>query len=707
MKKLLTLLTLALISIGSAWGADGDKFSAVCTATGNVSIPAKTTEVPETEITTNATISGGRMYVINGQKDAKNLITKNGFCMTNNNTYFKIVLNTALAVGDEISVTYTGGVKNGDPKGVKVSSDEYADGNAGIHDCTGTSTTESDQILEYYVKAEDEYVGKTTLYIYRAVGATQYFKSIKVTSAASIVKHSVTYSLGDGSGTVPTQADVKEDRTFTVADAPTDLTAPTGKEFKCWNDGTTDYDAGATYTMGTSNVTLTAVYQTITTKYTITYSLGEGTGTAPTQADLAEGAEFTVAAAPDDLVAPTGKEFKCWNDGTADYAAGSTYTMSASNVILTAVYQDKTYKGMTPSSVLDLSESTSTAFTTTWYTNNNMIKNSFYNVTEGVVLFSPYAVYQGSSTQTWAKADGSSSTDNTWDASGDFKGNSYYFSSGGKAATARNASRFYYYHITNCTGVSALVGGKAIIEAYEDNSGTISADPVKSNSVDAAGALSITGLDKTKTYIIKVYGNNGENNVTFQEIAFYFPAVTSVNVTTTKEYSTYVTTQALDFTSVSGLKAYVVTSGDQKVTLEEVAAAVPSGTPLVLVGTAGAYSVPTVASADAPAVNKLKGSAIVAYTVDAEGDAYILNNGEFHPASAGEIPAGKAYLLKADVTIPAGARSLEIIIDGNVTGIKNIKVGTENNIYYDLQGRRVLNPTKGLYIVNGKKVIMK
>ena len=60
--------------------------------------------------------------------------------------------------------------------------------------------------------------------------------------------------------------------------------------------------------------------------------------------------------------------------------------------------------------------------------------------------------------------------------------------------------------------------------------------------------------------------------------------------------------------------------------------------------------------------------------------------------------------LKSDPGV-SGARSLNL--DGDVTAIKNIKVGTEDNIYYDLQGRRVLYPTKGLYIVNGKKVIIK
>ncbi|MBQ8456362.1 MAG: hypothetical protein IJ540_01990 [Prevotella sp.] len=52
-------------------------------------------------------------------------------------------------------------------------------------------------------------------------------------------------------------------------------------------------------------------------------------------------------------------------------------------------------------------------------------------------------------------------------------------------------------------------------------------------------------------------------------------------------------------------------------------------------------------------------------------------------------------------------RSLDIDFGDGTTGIKNLKVGVENNVYYDLQGRRVLYPKKGIYILNGKKVIIK
>lgn len=45
---------------------------------------------------------------------------------------------------------------------------------------------------------------------------------------------------------------------------------------------------------------------------------------------------------------------------------------------------------------------------------------------------------------------------------------------------------------------------------------------------------------------------------------------------------------------------------------------------------------------------------------------------------------------------------------GSATGIQNVKKGVINdNTIYDLQGRRVTNATKGVYIINGKKVVIK
>ena len=55
-----------------------------------------------------------------------------------------------------------------------------------------------------------------------------------------------------------------------------------------------------------------------------------------------------------------------------------------------------------------------------------------------------------------------------------------------------------------------------------------------------------------------------------------------------------------------------------------------------------------------------------------------------------------------------GTPAPSMAIEGDATGIaqmRNEELEMRNEVY-DLQGRKVLNPGKGLYIVNGKKIII-
>ena len=73
------------------------------------------------------------------------------------------------------------------------------------------------------------------------------------------------------------------------------------------------------------------------------------------------------------------------------------------------------------------------------------------------------------------------------------------------------------------------------------------------------------------------------------------------------------------------------------------------------------------------------------------------------------IPGNKAFLVLTNAEAQAKSFVLEFE-DGSTTGIETIetsKNSTEDGVYYDLQGRRVENPTRGVYIVNGKKVVIK
>ena len=76
------------------------------------------------------------------------------------------------------------------------------------------------------------------------------------------------------------------------------------------------------------------------------------------------------------------------------------------------------------------------------------------------------------------------------------------------------------------------------------------------------------------------------------------------------------------------------------------------------------------------------------------------------------IPAGKAYLQIPTAWLneetASEARSVKLVFDdGESTGIDEVNrvVESKEEIIYDLQGRRVKNPSKGIYIINGKKVV--
>lgn len=89
----------------------------------------------------------------------------------------------------------------------------------------------------------------------------------------------------------------------------------------------------------------------------------------------------------------------------------------------------------------------------------------------------------------------------------------------------------------------------------------------------------------------------------------------------------------------------------------------------------------------------------------AEGDYFIASNKLYKSAGATTIDGTRAYI-KAKV---AGARIANFAIEGaETTGISVVEAGQNaQNSVFDLQGRRVAQPAKGLYIKNGKKVVIK
>ena len=182
-------------------------------------------------------------------------------------------------------------------------------------------------------------------------------------------------------------------------------------------------------------------------------------------------------------------------------------------------------------------------------------------------------------------------------------------------------------------------------------------------------------------------------------------------------WGTFVSDNALDFTTpIAGLTPYMVTGHTgNAITLSEVTTTVPARTPLLLKGTAGNnYTIPVVASSSTDvSSNKLqRGTGTVSY--EAGKTRYVLSADGTTPifkklvdGTPAPVTSNKAYL-EFDETIDA--RELTFDFDSETTAISeltNTNLTNYTNEYFNLAGQRVANPTKGLYIVNGKKVVVK
>lgn len=188
--------------------------------------------------------------------------------------------------------------------------------------------------------------------------------------------------------------------------------------------------------------------------------------------------------------------------------------------------------------------------------------------------------------------------------------------------------------------------------------------------------------------------------------------------------ATFCSDKALDFTGVNAIAVYKAKVEDGVVKLHQIHK-VPANTGVILMnalgrenGAVASVNVPVLTgSADDVSDNELVGvttRTLVAKTGGA-GYNYIMqsdgtNGIVFNMATTdgAYMPAGKAYL---STTVDASASNarLSVVFADEAQGISATLNNKEimNNVVYDLQGRRVDHPTKGLYILNGKKTVVK
>lgn len=205
------------------------------------------------------------------------------------------------------------------------------------------------------------------------------------------------------------------------------------------------------------------------------------------------------------------------------------------------------------------------------------------------------------------------------------------------------------------------------------------------------------------------YDENNSSAFIFEEVTY--PNTINFNAAQNINGVSHIATFSAPFATIipAGVKAYYVSAKGTEATMTAIdAQAIPANQGVILTSESGeaATMVPAAGeTATAITGNQLGHSAGVAKTLTA-GEGYILGNGTegtaFYPCKAGSLPSNKAYLLGN------GENAIVMNFGNAVTGINTIAAPASAKApIFDLSGRRVVKATKGLYIQNGKKFIVK
>ena len=177
--------------------------------------------------------------------------------------------------------------------------------------------------------------------------------------------------------------------------------------------------------------------------------------------------------------------------------------------------------------------------------------------------------------------------------------------------------------------------------------------------------------------------------------------------------ATYCSEKALNFEG-SEVKAYYLTVDGDEINQSEVMV-VPANTGIYLEGEAGTYEIP-IASANDIADNTPEDNVLEGVIEETQVDApiYVLMKesngvGFYKTKNTFTVGAHTAYIPGS--AVPTGVKALNINSSDDPTtairGISNDAAAGKDAVIYNLAGLRVAAPTKGIYIVNGKKVMVK
>ena len=492
---------------------------------------------------------------------------------------------------------------------------------------------------------------------------------------------------------------VKEGSTTTATAA-----ANAGYKFTGWSiSGTgaslsSDTDNPTEVTMGTADATVTANFAAVVT-HQISWSVN---GVIVKTDNIEDGAAIDFAAPASGI--PTGYTFMGW---VADRIDGTTDTDPANYVKAANATAEVTYYAVmavgteSPVTAQLTADEIASNFASTAMAYDDKEK-TYKDTDDGV---------------TWGTRC-STNKDRHWMQLK--KGANVYIK-----ASAAGAITEVSVTISNTTNIS---GGIDDISMHGNFAGNVYLDNVQTTKTGEYGSglnedivsnvLTIVPSAASNTLYIHVDAAARIWNVdiTYNGASYtgYCTTVPPVSVTVTSaNYATYVSDFDLDFTG-KGIKAYIAKAdGTTGVSFTQVEK-VPANTGVLLYKDGGTTEEIPVLSGDAEDVtgNVFKrGTGAAVASEDGSHHNYILNNVDevvgFYRANGQTVGTNRAYIQIDESTPVKGF----IALPGSdeETGINAIDNGklTMDNAIYDLSGRRVAKPTRGLYIVNGKKVLVK
>lgn len=312
---------------------------------------------------------------------------------------------------------------------------------------------------------------------------------------------------------------------------------------------------------------------------------------------------------------------------------------------------------------------------------------------------------------------------NTTGAENDWKvGDTMTESDGEFTATIKNKpGMLFAIAPTGSVGVMGIQWGQIIRPVTDGNNWEIDfADYNGTTELNANGKVwAIDEANNADVIINFTPGETGTFTIT-NELEFTIGQYGYSTYSNSRKYK--VVDAAANFVTVSGSEATLVPQEEGAVLPAMTGAGKRSG--IIISGTAGAKAIIKSANQSDDAVdssaNLLAGSGDNSYNIGtqfAEGDeytAYIFTKPDgkdlgfykLDPSQGATLAAHKAFL-----AVPMTGGAPQFIGFGGTTGIDATLNDNgqmiNDNVIYDLSGRRVMNPTKGLYIINGKKVVIK